>query len=257
MSMKIVVIGGTGLIGSQVVKNLKAKGHEVIAASPKSGVDTLSGKGLSEALKGARVVIDVSNSPSFAETEVMNFFTTSTNNLLKHSKDAGVEHFVALSVVGTQRVAHLPYFHAKAVQESLIVTSRIPYSIVHATQFFEFYKGIADSAVKDDKVRLPPIQLQPMASEDVAKAVAIVSEGAPLNGIVEVAGPEKIRVDDFARIGLKAINDKREVVTDKDAIYFGAPFDEGSLCSFLPAESARVGELRFSDWLARTAKAGQ
>src|SRR5918998_644607 len=220
--MKIVVIGGSGLVGSQVVTKLGEHGHEAIAASPDSGVNTLTGEGLPEVLKGAAVVVDVSNSPSFEDAAVLDFFETSTGNLLAAEKAAGVGHHVALSVVGTERLADKGYFHAKRVQEKLIEESGIPYSIVHATQFFEFVASIAALATDGDTVRLPPVLFQPMASEDVAKAVGRVAAGAPVGGIVEVAGPEQFRMDELVRQALKARNDPRRVVTDPTAPYFGA-----------------------------------
>ena len=207
--MKIVVIGGTGLIGSQVVTKLGEHGHEAVAASPDTGVNTLTGEGLPEVLEGADVVIDVSNSPSFEDAAVLEFFETATGNLLAAEQAAGVGHHVALSVVGTERMADKGYFRAKSVQEKLIADSRIPYSIVHATQFFEFIKSIAALATDGDTVRLPPVLFQPMASEDVAKAVGRTAVGAPVNGIVEVAGPEKFRMDELVREALKARNDPR------------------------------------------------
>jgi len=247
---KVVVIGGTGLIGSQIVKLLEGQGHEAIAASPKTGVDTISGQGLSEALKGAQVIIDVSNSPSFEEKAVLDFFTSSTNNLIKHGKDAGIEHFVALSIVGTTRTPHIPYFRAKLAQENLIIGSRLPYSIVHATQFFEFFKGIADGSTKDGKVYLSRALIQPIAGEEVAKAVQLVAVGKPLNGHVEIAGPEVFGIDEFVRIGLKATGDKREIVIEKNPAYYGAPIEERSIIPL--DDKAKLGDLRFSDWLART-----
>src|SRR3954465_10349224 len=197
--MKIVVIGGTGLVGSQVVAQLGEHGHEAIAAAPNTGVNTLTGEGLPEVLEGAAVVVDVSNSPSFEDAAVLEFFQTSTTNLLAAEKTAGVGHHVALSVVGTERMADKGYFKAKSVQEQLIADSGIPYSIVHATQFYEFLKSIAALATEGDTVRLPPVQFQPMASEDVATAVARTAVGAPVNGIVEIGGPERFRMDELVR----------------------------------------------------------
>jgi uncharacterized protein YbjT (DUF2867 family) len=247
--MKIVVIGGSGLVGSQVVSKLAEHGHEAIAASPDSGVNTLTGEGLPEVLEGADVVVDVSNSPSFEDAAVLEFFETSTGNLLAAEKAVGVGHHVALSVVGTERLADEGYFHAKRVQEKLIVESSIPYSIVHATQFFEFIKSIAALATDGDTVRLPPVLFQPIASEDVAKAVGRIAVGSPVNGIVEVAGPDKFRMDELVRRALKARNDPRQVVTDPAAVYFGAyEVDDSTL---VPADDALVGEVRFRDWLER------
>jgi uncharacterized protein YbjT (DUF2867 family) len=247
--MKIVVIGGSGLVGSQVVSKLGEHGHEAIAASPDTGVNTLTSEGLPEVLEGADVVIDVANSPSFEDAAVLDFFETSTGNLLAAEKAAGVGHHVALSVVGTERLADKGYFHAKRVQEKLIEESGIPYSIVHATQFFEFIKSIAALATDGDAVRLPPVLFQPMASEDVAKAVGRTAVGSPVNGIVEVAGPEKFRMDELVRQALGARNDPRQVVTDPTALYFGAyEVDDSTL---VPGDDALLGEVRFGDWLER------
>jgi uncharacterized protein YbjT (DUF2867 family) len=246
--MKIVVIGGTGLIGSKVVTRLAAEGHEAVAAAPDTGVNTLTGEGLADALTGADVVVDVSNSPSFEASAVMEFFTTSTRNLLEHAAAAGVSHYVALSVVGTERIPDSPYLRAKSAQETLIKAAGIPYSIVRATQFFEFVKRIADEATDGTTVRLPPILLQPMAADDVAKAVGRIAVGAPLNGTVEVAGPDRFRFDELIRQGLSARNDPREVVVDPHARYFGAELDERSL---IPAPDARLGEIHFQEWLAQ------
>ena len=256
--MKIVVIGGTGLIGSKLVTKLREHGHDTVAASPDTGVNTLTGEGLGEALKGASVVVDVSNSPSFEDTAVLNFFQTSTRNLLTHEAAAGVGHHVALSVVGADRLAASGsgYMRAKVVQEKLIRESGIPYSIVHATQFFEFVKSIAAAATEGNTVRLAPVFIQPMAAEDVSRAVGKVAVGEPLNGIVEVAGPDRIRFDELIRRALEARNDPREVVADPQALYFGARLDETML---VPAEGARLGETRFDDWLSQpaTPPAGQ
>src|SRR5262245_36390310 len=220
--MKIVVIGGSGLIGSKVVTKLGEHGHHAVPASPATGVNTLTGEGLAEVLKGASVVVDVSNSPSFADGPVMEFFKTSTGNLLKQEAAAGVRHHVALSVVGTDRLPDSGYLRAKVAQEKLIKESSIPYSIVRATQFFEFFKSIADSATDGNTVRLPPVRFQPIAAEDVANAVARVAMGSPLNGIVEIAGPEQFRFDELIRIGLSAIKDAREVIAEPHARYFGS-----------------------------------
>src|SRR6185312_11927661 len=226
--MKIVVIGGTGLIGSRLVIRLKEHGHDVVPASPDTGVNTLTGEGLAEALRGASVVIDVSNSPSFEEKAVMDFFTTSTRNLLQYASAAGVKHYVALSVVGTERIPGSPYLRAKNAQETLIKAGGIPYSIVHATQFFEFITRIADEATDGGVVRVPPVLIQPMAADDVAKAVGRIAVGAPVNGTVEVAGPQQFRFDELIRLGLGARHDPREVVVDPHARYFGAELDERS-----------------------------
>ena len=247
--MKIVVIGASGLVGSQVVTQLGEHGHEAIAASLDSGVNTLTGEGLPEVLDGGDVVIDVSNSPSFEDAAVLKFFEMSTGNLLAAEKAAGVGHHVALSVVGTERLADKGYFHAKRVQEKLIAESSIPYSIVHATQFFEFITSIAAVATDGEMVRLPPVLFQPMASEDVAKAVGRIAVGSPVNGIVEVAGPEKFRMDELVRRALTARNDPRQVVTDPTAPYFGAyEVDDSTL---VPADGALLGEVQFHDWLER------
>jgi uncharacterized protein YbjT (DUF2867 family) len=244
--MKLVIIGGTGLIGSKLVTRLREHGHEAVPASPDTGVNTLTGQGLAEVLQGASVVVDVSNSPSFEDTAVMEFFTTSTRNLLKYATATGVRHYVALSVVGTERIPDSGYLRAKNAQEALIKDSGIPYSIVHATQFFEFIKRIADEATDGTTVRLPPVLIQPMAADDVAKAVGGVAVGAPLNGTVEVAGPQQFHFDDFIRQGLAARHDPREVVVDPHARYFGAELDERSL---VPVGDARLGEIRLQEWL--------
>jgi uncharacterized protein YbjT (DUF2867 family) len=247
MSMKIVVIGGTGLSGSKVVEKLKAQGYEAIAAAPNTGVNTLTGEGLAEVLKNASVVVDVSNSPSFEEKVSMDFFRTSTGNLLSYEARAGVKHHVALSVVGADRLQETPYIRAKIEQEKLIKESGIPYSIVHATQFFEFWKGIADDATHGNQVRVPPAFIQPIAAEDVATAVAKVAVGPPLNGMVEVAGPQRFRFDEFVRQGLRAHNDPREVIADPNARYFGAKLGELTLVA---SGEARIGAIRFDDWLS-------
>ena len=245
--MKLVIIGGTGLIGSKLVAKLREHGHEAVPASPDTGVNTLTGKGLAEALQGASVVVDVSNSPSFEETAVMEFFTTSTRNLLKYAAAAGVKHFVALSVVGTERIADSPYLRAKNAQETLIKGGGIQYSIVHATQFFEFITRIADEATQGTTVRLPPVLIQPIAADDVARRVARTAVSPPLNGIVEVAGPQRFRFDELIRLGLRARKDPREVVADPHARYFGAELGERSL---IPADSARLGEISLQEWLS-------
>ena len=244
--MKLIIIGGTGLIGSKLVAKLKEHGHEAVPASPDTGVNTLTGEGLAEVLQGASVVVDVSNSPSFEESAVMEFFTTSTHNLLKYAAAAGVKHYVALSVVGTERIPDSPYLRAKNAQETLIRGGGIPYSIVHATQFFEFVKRIADEATVGTAVRLPPVLIQPMAADDVAKAVGRIAVDAPLNGTVDVAGPQQFRFDDLIRQGLAARNDPREVVVDPHARYFGAELGERSL---VPAGDARLGKIRLEEWL--------
>jgi uncharacterized protein YbjT (DUF2867 family) len=248
--MKVVVIGGTGLIGSKVVTCLKEEDHEAVAASPDSGVNTLTGEGLPEVLEGAEVLIDVSNSPSFEDKAVMEFFTTSTTNLLAAEADAGVRHHVALSVVGTERLPESGYLRAKAAQEKLIGDFSIPYSIVHSTQFFEFVKRIADDATDGYTVRLPDALIQPIAADDVAAAVCEISLGAPADGVIEIAGPEEFPFDEFVRQGLMAKGDPRTVVADPKARYFGAELQERSL---LPTKAVHIGEIRFSDWLAQPA----
>ena len=244
--MKLVIIGGTGLIGSKLVTKLREQGHEAVAASPNTGVNTLTGEGLAKALHGASVVVDVSNAPSFEETAVMEFFTTSTRNLLEYAAAARVGHYVALSVVGTERIPDSPYLRAKNAQETLIKSAGIPYSIVHATQFFEFIARIADEATDGTTVRLPPVLIQPMAADDVAKAVGRVAVGAPVNDTVEVAGPQQFRFDELIRQGLHARHDSRKVIADAHARYFGAELSERSL---IPARDARLGEIRLEEWL--------
>jgi len=248
--MKLVIIGGTGLIGSKLVAKLREQGHEAVPASPDTGVNTLTGKGLANVLEGAAAVVDVTNSPSFEEKAVMEFFTTSTRNLLEYAAAAGVKHYVALSVVGTERIPDSPYLRAKAAQEALIKRGGIPYSIVHATQFFEFVKRIADDATVGTTVRVPPVLFQPMAADDVATAVGRVAVGAPVNGTVEVAGPQQFRFDELIRRGLAAYNDPREVVADPHARYFGAELGERSL---IPWGEARLGDIRFDEWLGQPA----
>ena len=245
--MKIVIIGGTGLIGSKVVRKLREQGNDAVPASPDTGVNTLTGDGLAEVLKGAAVVVDVSNSPSFEDAAVLHFFQTSTANLLKTEAAAGVRHHIALSVVGTDRLSESGYMRAKIAQEKLIEGSSIPYSIVHATQFFEFIKSIADAATQGDTVRLAPVLIQPMAAEDVATAVAGVAVGAPLNDIVEVAGPEQFRLDEIVRRYLTARDDPRSVIADPHARYYGAELGERTLVP----DNATIGETRFEDWLSR------
>lgn len=246
--MKVVVIGGTGLIGSKLVGKLNEYGHEAVAASPNTGVNTLTGEGLAEALQGASVVVDVSNSPSWGDEDVMNFFRTSTTNLLKAEADAGVQHHVALSVVGTDRLQESGYFRAKQAQEELIKASGNPYSIVHATQFFEFVDGIADISTEGDTVRLAPVRFQPIYSDDVAAAVGRTAVGAPVNSVVEVAGPDVFQLDELIRQVLADKDDARTVVTDPSAPYSGAELEETTL---VPGPDAHIAETRFSDWLAR------
>ena len=248
--MKIVVIGGTGLIGSKLVTKLSALGHEAVAAAPNTGVNTLTGEGLAEVLVSALVVVDVSNSPSFEDAAVLEFFKTSTGNLLTYEAAAGVGHHVALSIVGTDRLPDSGYMRAKVAQEKLINESSIPYSIVRATQFFEFVQRIADSFTEGGTVRVPPVQFQPMAADDVAGAVCKVAIGTALNGIVEIAGPEAFRFDELIRQRLTPLNDPREVVADPHARYFGAELSERSI---VPGDTAQLGETRFEDWLGSSA----
>ena len=250
--MKIVVIGGSGLIGSRLVKKLAANGHQAVAASPNSGVNSVTGEGVAAALKGAAVVVDVSNSPSWEDEAVLKFFETSTRNLLTFEAAAGVGHHVALSVVGTDRLSESGYFRAKIAQEKLIEQSSIPYSIVHATQFFEFLKGLADISFDGQKVHLPSVLFQPMAADDVASELARIAVGRPVNGIVEVAGSQEFRVDDLVRRRLATLKDPREVIADPQARYAGAELGERTL---LPGRDARFGETRFDTWLARSAAA--
>jgi uncharacterized protein YbjT (DUF2867 family) len=249
--MKIVVIGGTGLIGSKLVTKLGEHGHEAVAAAPSSGVNSLTGEGLADALKGASVVVDVTNAPSWEDTAVLKFFETSTRNLLAYGAAAGVRHYVALSVVGTERLLESGYFRAKLAQENLIKASSIPYSIVRATQFFEFVKQIADHSTEGNKVRLPPALIQPMAADDVASALARIATNSPVNGAVEIGGPEQFRLDELVRRDLAALQDPREVVSDAQARYYGIQVRERSL---VPDNDARLGETRFGDWLNHTAK---
>ena len=247
---KIVVIGGTGLIGSKVVTDLEEKGIDAIAAAPNTGVNTLTGEGLAEVLNGAAAVVDVSNSPSFEEKAVMDFFTTSTRNLLKYEKDAGVKHHIALSVVGTERLPDSGYMRAKVAQENLIKESSLPYTIIHATQFFEFIKGIADAATEGGTARVSPAGIQPMAADDVASEVAKVAMGNPINGTIEIAGPEVFRMDTIVRKRLEALNDTRKIISDPNATYFGAVLNDRSL---LPDANARLSSTRFNDWLRTSA----
>ncbi|KRE59793.1 SDR family oxidoreductase [Paenibacillus sp. Soil750] len=253
--MKIVVIGGSGLIGSKVVKNLRELGYEVVSASPSLGVNTLTGEGLAEALRGAQIVVDVTNSPSFEDEAVMEFFVTSNKNLLAAEAVAGVSHHVALSVVGTERLLQSGYFRAKMAQEELIKASPIPYTIVRATQFFEFIGSIAYVATEGDTVRLPSALTQPIVSDDVAAVVADFALGAPVNGIVDVAGPDQIGLDELVRQFLAANQDERQVITDDNALYFGSI--EVNDQSLVPNDSsARITTTRFHDWLNRSVTQG-
>lgn len=251
--MKIVVIGGSGLIGSGVVRKLTEHGHEAVAASPSTGVDSITGEGLAEALAGASAVVDVSNAPSWDETAVLEFFTTSTRNLLAAEAVAGVGHHVALSVVGSERMTASGYFRAKVAQEALIEAGPVPASIVRATQFFEFLGSIAQTATDGDTVRLSPALIQPVAADDVSAAVARVAVGAPIGGMVEVGGPESFPLDELIRTVLAARDDPRHVVTDPSAPYFGwVPLEERTLVA---GPDAIVGPTRFQDWLTATAPA--
>jgi uncharacterized protein YbjT (DUF2867 family) len=247
--MKIVVIGGSGLIGTKLVNKLRKSGHEALAASPSSGVNTITGEGLAEALTGARVVVDVTNSPSWEDNAVLEFFSTSSRNILAAEAAARIGHHVALSVVGTERLLQSGFFRAKMAQEDLIKASKVPYTIVRATQFFEFVNGIAQSATDGQTVRLPPALMQPIVSDDVAAALAEVTLGAPVNGTIEIAGPERIRLDELVRRFLRAKQDARQVVTDVHAPYFGIELNDQSLT---PGDNPRIGLTRFEDWLSRS-----
>jgi len=247
--MKIVVIGGTGLIGSKSVAILRQSGHEVVPASPNSGVNTITGEGLKEAVAGTQVVIDLANSPSFEDKAVLEFFETSGRNLLAAEAAAGVRHHVALSIVGTDRTPDNGYFRAKVAQERLIETSGIPYTIIRSTQFFEFLGGIAASATDGNKVRLPPGLFQPIAADDVSRIVADVALAPPRNGIVEIAGPERAAFNEIIASYLKAIGDPREVVRDPEARYWGGRVEEHSL---VPLGDARLGRIGLDEWLCRS-----
>jgi uncharacterized protein YbjT (DUF2867 family) len=249
--MKLIVIGGTGLIGTKVVKDLREKGHEVVAASPSQGINSVTGEGLAEALVGAQVVVDVSNSPSWEDKAVLEFFEKSERNLAAAEAAAGVGHHVALSVVGTDRMLASGYFRAKMAQENLIKASKIPFTIVRATQFFEFVGAIAQFSTEGATVRLPSALMQPIVSDDVAAALADVAIAEPLNDTVEVAGPEPIRMDELVRRFLSAKGDPRKVITDVRALYYGIEVNDQSL---VPGDNPRLGPTRFSEWLARSAK---
>ncbi|RZL87495.1 MAG: SDR family oxidoreductase [Variovorax sp.] len=246
--MKIVVIGGTGLVGTKLVEQLAARGHEAVAASPNTGVNTLTGEGLAEALKGAQVVVDVANSPSFEDKAVLEFFELSGRNLLAAEAAAGVQHHVALSVVGTERLQESGYFRAKLAQEKLIKAARIPYTIVHATQFMEFLSGIAQGSTEGQTVRLSPALVQPIASDDVAAAMVDAALGTPVNGTIEIAGPERVGLAMLVQRYLKAIGDPRIVVADAKAPYFGVQLDDRSLT---PGDNPRLGTITFDTWLAK------
>jgi uncharacterized protein YbjT (DUF2867 family) len=248
--MKIVVIGGTGLIGSKLVHALDEHGHEAVAAAPSTGVNTLTGEGLPEVLAGASVVVDVSNSPQLDDSAI-EFFRTATRNLLTAEKDAGVRHHVALSVVGTAQLApQSGYFQAKLLQENLIAEGPIPYTLVHATQFFEFVRTLADSATVDGTVRMPPAYFQPMAAADVAEGLAIAAVNAPVNGVTEIGGPQAFLLPDLIRTALTARGDSREVVADPKAQYWGIDIDERTLC---PGDGATLFDTRFEDWILEAA----
>jgi uncharacterized protein YbjT (DUF2867 family) len=248
--MRIIVIGGHGRVGSKIVAKLAEHGHDAVAAGPQTGVDTITGEGLAEVLERADAVIDVSNSPSFEDDAVMEFFQTSTRNILAAEKTAGVGHHVAMSVVGSDRLPDSGYLRAKVAQEELIQASSIPYSIVRSTQFYEFVEPIVDAATEGDTVRVPAASIQPIAADDAARAVGRIAVGTPANGIVEVAGPKPYRFDELIGYALSARNDPRRVIADPDARYFGAALTNGSL---LPGEHAQLGETRFEDWLGALA----
>ena len=253
--MKIVVIGGTGLIGTKLAKNLSERGHDVLAASPNTGVNTITREGLPKALDGAEVVVDVANAPVWEDKAVLEFFETSGRNLLAAEAAAGVRHHVALSIVGSERLPDSGYLRAKVAQESLIKASGIPYTILRATQFFEFVGGIAQSATVGEEIRLSPALIQPIASQDVAAALADVAVAQPVNGTVEVAGPEAMPLDELVRRFLRGTQDTRKVVPDVHARYFGGVLSDRSLT---PGENPRIGAIRFEDWLGQsTAQAGR
>jgi uncharacterized protein YbjT (DUF2867 family) len=249
--MKIVIIGGTGLIGSKVVERLRRKGHDVIAASPNSGVNTFTGEGVAEALASVAVVVDLANSPSFEDKAVLQFFETAGRNLLGAAKSAGVKHHVALSIVGAERLPESGYMRAKMAQERLIRASGVPYTIIHSTQFLEFLPGIAQSGTLGNSVTVSSALFQPISSEDVADAVADIALSAPANGVVEIGGPQAIRMSDLVATWLKRSNDRREVIADPKARYFGAVLDDGSL---VPGPGARLGRLGFEDWFRTTSQ---
>jgi uncharacterized protein YbjT (DUF2867 family) len=251
LAMKIVVIGGSGLIGSKLVSKLREDGHAPLAASPDSGVDTITGEGLAEALEGAQVVVDVANAPAWEDAAVIDFFRTSSRNLVSAETAAGVGHHVTLSVVGSDRLPESGYLRAKLAQEEMVKAGPIPYTIVRATQFFEFIGRIADSGTDGDTVHLPPALVQPEAADDVASTLADVAVGAPLNDTVELAGPEAFPLDELAQRVLKANDDPRQVTADVHARYFGAELDDRSL---IPGEDARIAPTRFEDWLRQSAK---
>jgi uncharacterized protein YbjT (DUF2867 family) len=249
--MKIVVIGGSGLIGSKTVERLRNKGHEVVVASPNSGVNTITGEGLADALAGAQVAVDLANSPSFEDNAVLEFFETSGRNLLAAEAAAGVGHHVALSVVGTERLQGSGYFRGKMAQENLIKGARIPYTIVHSTQFFEFMGAIAQSGTVEQTVHLSPAYMQPIASDDVADAMTDIALAAPVNGTIEIAGPERVRLSELVGRFLRANKDPRKVVADTHALYFGVELNDQSL---VPGDNPRIGATRFDDWLSQSTR---
>jgi len=249
--MKIVVIGGSGLIGTQLVNKLRQLGHDVNPASPATGVNTITGEGLEAALEGADVVVDVANSPSFEDNAVMEFFQTSGKNLLAAEKTAGIKHHIALSVVGTDRLQESGYFRAKQAQEDLIKASGVPYTIVHSTQFFEFLSGIANAATQGNEVHLSPAHIQPIASADVAEEVALVTVAEPINGTVEIAGPDRISLSDLVQQYLDKNNDPRKVKADENARYYGAILNDQLL---VPGDDARIGKIDFENWFVNQPK---
>jgi uncharacterized protein YbjT (DUF2867 family) len=248
--MKIVVIGGHGRVGSKIVEQLGAHGHDAVAADLNTGVNTITGEGLAEAFAGADVVIDVSNSPSFEDAAVMEFFTTSTTNVLAAEQVAGIRHHVIFSIVGADRLPGSGYLRAKVAQEKLIADSPVPYSIIRSTQFYEFVDSIADAATEGDTVRVPDARIQPIAADDAARAVGRIAVGTPVNGVVEIGGPEALGFDELIRIGLSAHDDPRTVVVDPDAQYFGTTLEDTSL---LPGDGAQLAETRYRDWLSALA----
>jgi uncharacterized protein YbjT (DUF2867 family) len=249
--MKIVVIGGTGLIGSKTVERLRKKGHDVLAAAPNTGVNTLTGEGVAEAVKGANVVIDLANSPAFDEKSALDFFRTAGHNLLAAEAAAGVKHHIALSVVGTERLQNSGYFRGKQAQEDLIKDSGIPYTIVHSTQFFEFTGAIAQSGAKNQDVHVSSAMFQPIAADDVADVMSDVALGSPVNRIIEIAGPDRVRMSDLVTRYLKATNDPRKLIADPHALYFGIELDDSTL---VPGDNPRIGAVRFDDWLKHSAR---
>lgn len=251
--MKIVIIGGSGLIGSNVATRLRRNGHEAVAASPSTGVNAITGEGLAEVLAGAQVVVDVANSPSFEDKAVLEFFETSSRNLLAAEAKAGVEHHIALSIVGTDRLPENGYFRAKVAQENLIKASKIPYTILRSTQFFEFIEGIINSGDEGGTVRLSPALIQPIAADDVSAVLADLAVGTPVNGIVEVGGPDRFPLDELGRKFLTARDDKRQVIADVHARYFGSELNDRSLVT---GDNPRIGATRFQNWFSRSSTQG-